>query len=63
VPIVLDGDCPGWQLSWIVIVLDFSCPGWRFSYVTVVLGGTCPGVILSWFRKTVCWKKLWGDLQ
>ena len=40
------------------IILGCISPGWRLSKVAVFLDGSCPCVILSWFRKTVCWKKL-----
>jgi len=45
--VVLGGNCPRWQLSWVAVVLGGTCPGWQLSYVAVVLSGSCSGWQLS----------------
>ena len=40
-------NCPGCQLSRVVVVKGGRCPGWQLSRVADVQGGSCPGWQLS----------------
>jgi len=64
--VVLEGDCPrwqlsGWQLSWvavvqIAVVQEGDCPrwqlsGWQLYWKAIVLGGSCPHLTMFFFHR------------